>query len=305
MVLFSVAFEGDRPLQAYPKLAKKAEELGFHSFQIYEHLPHKPAWPIAFLAGSETKRILVGPVTVPVFLFKPITLARNLKALSELTHGRAILGISRGAYAELLTQPVDRSIHEVLETVNSVENLIRDIPTGIRPELYVGTSGPKLAYKSSQLSAVKAIVVDNLWNPKYASRFRGILDEAEEKSHRKEKVSLIARPFTMLAKNKKEAIRKLNPILKTYLPHLAGDSPMLKAGGLEFHELLKACKSKATLPTELINNVAAAGAPDDIIHEIEPMLKSGVDHICFGHPLGSSPTTAMELLAQQVTSHFN
>ncbi len=301
MVLFSVAFEGDKPLQAYPKLAKKAEALGFHSFQIYEHLPHKPAWPIAFLAGTKTKRILVGPVTVPVFLFRPFTLARNLKALSELTQGRAILGVSRGAYAELLREPVERSIRSVLETVNSLGNRLRDIPIGIKPELYVGTSGPKLAYKASQLNAVKGIVVDNLWNPKYAARLRSILDEAQQKSRRRDRISLIARPFTMLSNTKKEAIRKLDPILKNYLPHLAGDSPMLKAAGLPYQELLKACKSRAILPTQLIDNVAAVGTPKDIVEKVESVLKSGVDHICFGHPLGSDPTNAMELLAQQVT----
>jgi len=135
MVLFSVAFEGDRPLQEYPKLAKKAEALGFHSFQIYDHLPFKPAWPIAFLASEQTKRILVGPVTVPVFLYHPLILARNLEALSELTHGRAILGISRGAYAEYVGESVDRSIQSVLESVDSVANLIRNIPAKIKPEL--------------------------------------------------------------------------------------------------------------------------------------------------------------------------
>lgn len=304
MVLFSVAFEGDRPVQAYPILAKEAEELGFHSFQIYEHLPHKPAWPIAFLAGAVTKKILVGPVTVPVFLFRPLSLARDLKSLSELTNGRAILGISRGAYPELLPEPVERSIRTVLETVNSIETLIRDIPPGIKPELYIGTSGPKLAYQASRLNAVKAIVVDNLWNPKYAGRLRSIIDEAQQKSPHKRRVSLIARPFTMLSDTKQQAIRKLDPILKGYLPHLTGDSPMLKAAGLSFQELLKACKSRRILPNELIDNVAAAGTPSDIHDQVESMVKSGVDHICFGQPLGSDPTTAMELLAHHVTCHF-
>lgn len=304
MTLFSVAFEGDRPLQAYPKLARKAEEYGFHSFQIYEHIPYKPAWPIAFLAGRETKRIFVGPVTVPVFLHRPLTLARNLRALNELTNGRAILGISRGAYVEHITKPVDRSIRSVLEAVTSVCTLMGDNSEGRKTGLYVGTSGPRLAFKASQLSAVKGIVVDNLWNPEYAASLRSILDKAQQKSHRTDKVSLIARPFTMLGDSKEEAMKKINPILKGYLPHLVGNSPMLTAAGTSYQGLMRETKQNAKLPHDIVENLAAIGTPNEISEKVELMLKADVDHVCFGHPLGPDPTSAMALLAENVLPNF-
>lgn len=305
MTLFSVAFEGDRPLQDYPKLAKEAESLGFRSFQIYDHLPFKPAWPIAFLTGQQTRRILIGPVTVPVFLYHPLTLARNLGALSEITNGRAILGISRGAYAKYLGESVDRSIRHLLETVDSIAKLIRSLHVRIKPELYVGTSGPTLAFKASSLTAVKGIVVDNLWNPEYARRLRGILDEAQRKSNRREKVLLIARPFTMLSETKEKAIRNLNPILTSYLPHLVGDSPMLATAGISYHRLLKVTKEGDRIPPRVIENLAAAGNPNDILDQVELMLKAGVDHVCFGHPLGPEPAAVMRTLARKVSSHFD
>lgn len=305
MTIFSVAFEGDKPLDLYPELARKAEKYGFHSFQIYEHLPFKPAWPIAFLAGSATRRILVGPVTVPVFLHRPLTLARNLRALSELTKSRAILGISRGAYAENLGEKVERSISSVLNTIRFVDASLRDSKKVFRFELYVGTSGPKLAFKASLLKAVKGIVVDNLWNPEYAAKFRKILDEAQSKSRRKERVLLVARPFTMVASSKREAMRILDPILRSYLPRLVGDSPMLEAAGLTYQELLRIAEGKAKLPVELVENFAACGAPRDFVRRAEDMLEAGVDQICFGHPIGSDIGIAMKAISEEVVPNFN
>jgi 5,10-methylenetetrahydromethanopterin reductase len=302
---FSVAFEGNRPIVAYPKLAQKAEEYGFYSFQIYEHLPFKPAWPIAFLAGRATKRILVGPVTVPVFLHHALTLARNLRALSELTHGRAMLGISRGAYAELLKEPINRSIDAVIKTITTLDALIGEDAAESKPFLLVGTSGPRLASKASQLKIVKGIVVDNLWNPDYAAKLRVVLNEAQQRSHRKEKVLLIARPFTMLSDTKEKAIRKLDPILKSYLPNIVGDSPMLTSAGISYRGLLKDSLDKDRLPSKVVENLAATGTPNDILEQAELMLKAGVDHISFGHPLGSEPGAAMRLLAQKVLPQFN
>jgi 5,10-methylenetetrahydromethanopterin reductase len=302
---FSVAFEGNRPLAAYPKLAQKAEEYGFHSFQIYEHLPFKPAWPIAFLAGRATKRILVGPVTVPVFLHRPLTLARNLNALSELTHGRAMLGISRGAYAETIREPVNRSIHAVIKTVTTLEKLIEGDSERSKPFLLIGTSGPRLASVASRLKIVRGIIVDNLWNPDYAAKLRGIIDEAQQNSPRRERVLLISRPFTMLSETKKKGIRKLSPILKSYLHNLVGDSPMLDAAGFTYSKLLNIVDEKAALPEALIENFAACGAPRDIELKVEEMFDAGVDHICFGHPLDSDNLASMNLLSKTILANFN
>jgi hypothetical protein len=57
MVIFSLAFEGDRKIEEYIKLAYLSDNLGFYSFQIYEHLPFKPAIPISFIIANYTKKL--------------------------------------------------------------------------------------------------------------------------------------------------------------------------------------------------------------------------------------------------------
>ena len=321
MALFSLAFEGDKEINSYPEFAKMIESYSFHSIQIYEHIPFRPSWPIVFHTAKYTTRILVGPVTIPVFLYDPITLARYTRVLDELTGGRAILGISRGAYAEYMSREAERSIQSVQETVESVDALLsgenyhgRIINieqnkeglgwlSGRRVEIYVGTSGPKLISRVTRLSAVKAIVVDNLWNPRYAEQLRSIIDDESEKAQRGDRVQLIARPFTMICSDRAEAERRIIPILKEYLPHLIGDSPMLTSIGVSDDDIRRFKEKGSQIPSKLIENFVALGNPDDIIEQTDRMLKAGVDHICYGQPLGSLPEV-IKVLGERVLPYF-
>ncbi|MCX8203841.1 MAG: LLM class flavin-dependent oxidoreductase, partial [Nitrososphaeria archaeon] len=97
-----IVLEGDRPHAELVRLASLAERLGFDSVHLYEHLPHRPAWASAFLVARETSMVRVGPVTVPAFAYVPVVLARFAAALSEVAGSRAVLGVSRGAFGELI-----------------------------------------------------------------------------------------------------------------------------------------------------------------------------------------------------------
>ncbi len=109
----------------------------------------------------------------------------------------------------------------------------------------------------------------------------------------------------MLAETKERAVRNLDPILRSYLPHLLGDSPILAAAGISHQRLLKESRDTGRLPRGVIEKLAATGTAKEILEQVELMLKAGVDHVCFGHPLSSEPTVAMRTLAQRVLPHFN
>ncbi len=317
MTIFSLAFEGDKKLDLYRKLAERIEDYNFYSMQIYEHIPFKPSWPIVFHIAKYTKRMLLGPVTIPVFLYDPLTLARNLAVLDELTQGRAMLGISRGAYGEYLGREIDRSMKAVLDCVKAVDGLLRGDRhagevsriegarltwlRGTRAKIFVGTSGPVLAARASEASAVDGIVVDNLWNPSYAQLLRGVIDGASTKRKRARRVQLIARPFTLISKDKSDAERRIIPILKAYLPHLVANSPMLRYAGLALEDLPTLGQSSSDAR---IGKLAAVGSIDDIVEQTEKILKAGVDHVCYGHPLSDDSMRAVTEIGEKIIVHF-
>jgi len=306
-IKFSVVLEGDKDIETYISILDKAEKYGFYSLQIYEHIPFKPSMLIISHLAHYLKKIKIGPVTIPFFLNDPLILARNIAFLQEITNNKIILGISRGAYSSYLCNKVDRRLSKFIDYLKCVESIFENkefkgnyyefkssenlswIKNKI-PEIYVGTSGPKLCYEASKIKIVRGIVVDNLWNPEYASKMKAIINKAIQDSNRKDKVELVARPFVYLDDDYERAKRKMEIILKSYLPELVGKSPMLGSA------------SKNGIDVE---RLACIGPLNKIEREIDSIVKAGVDHICFGHPLGDNIIAAIEKLGKELVSKFS
>ena len=53
-----------------------------------------------------------------------------------------------------------------------------------------------------------------------------------------------------------------------------------------------------------IKNCSVCGTPEGVIPQIEAMIRAGVDHVCFGHPLGPDFNEALALLGKDVLPHF-
>ncbi|HZW56683.1 MAG TPA: LLM class flavin-dependent oxidoreductase [Nitrososphaerales archaeon] len=273
MVRFSIVVEGDcDDFDTYVALARLAEEAGFHSFQVYEHIGFRPSWSILFSVARSTNKIFMGPVTVPVLLQHPLYLSSNLATLNEVTGGREMLGVSRGAFYERLgvgPQSAPDSREAVSECVAIVNSLVTSgkleegfdgrffrVPKGTSFEwtyarrsgegrsgkvpIYVGTSGPKMVSKAVSLGAVSGVVTDNLWNPEYFRRMRSWIDGACEQFHRSSKeFELVPRPFCSIAESHGEAVTEAKKSLRRYMPHLMGRSGMMESAGLDYSEVLR------------------------------------------------------------------
>jgi 5,10-methylenetetrahydromethanopterin reductase len=217
--------------------------------------------------------------------------------------------------------PVKRTIKSVLEAIQCIDAILSgrgyqgdtfSFPKERRlrwlrrhgAEIYVGTSGPKLASRASRLEAVQGIVVDNLWHPGYARRMRAVIDDSAAQAKRKSRVELIARPFTMVAKDRADAEKRMLPVLSRYLPQLVGDSPMLAHAGLTYEEILALSRNPPKAPPDFLHHFAALGSPDDVIEQTAQMVAAGVDQVCFGHPLGPDLPAAIRLLGENVLPHF-
>lgn len=283
--MFSVALEGDKDFETCLTIAQTIDGNHFYSLHFYEHLPWRPAWSLSTAVAPYLKRLRVGPVTVPANLYSPVVNARFLAHLNTLAPG-AVLGVSRGAYMG----EKRAKISEVVKKVRMIVDEYRRISwrSSSEPEVYVGTSGPKLARAAASLDYVKGIVVDNLANPRYAQHLRNIIDETGRKD-----LQLIARPFTSIG----EDMDKLLEALWSYVPELVGDSPMLAAAGINYRDLLA---HEPGVEGKMIENLALGGDVDTIVEKAARLIRAGVSHICFGHPLGENPVEAVKMLRERV-----
>ncbi len=274
---FSVAFEAEEP-HLYFEPVRLARLGGLWSVQIYEHLPYSPAWPVVFHIASTCDAIRLGPVTVPVFLYSPEQLARYVRLLLKIATRGVVLGISRGAFAELLGYKVDRSRERVVWFIRRLGELLNDIFAENRLVIYVGTSGPKLAYEVAAIPYVNGIIVDSLWNEKYAEKMRKIIDESCTTAGRDPReVELVARPYLVIDNDIALAVEVSRHLLK-----IVGKSKLLEEAGIvdtkpsEFSSMEEFKR--------VYGKLVACGNRETLLEESKALGRAGVNHIVFGVP---------------------
>ncbi|MCP5054450.1 MAG: LLM class flavin-dependent oxidoreductase [bacterium] len=101
-VKFYVALQGNKPPAEYIRLGRCIEELGFDRVYVYDDLMYRPSWPILTLIAANTERIELGPCLVNGFYRHPAIIAENAVFLDEVSGGRAVLGMGRGAFFDFL-----------------------------------------------------------------------------------------------------------------------------------------------------------------------------------------------------------
>ncbi|MEM0450417.1 MAG: LLM class flavin-dependent oxidoreductase [Nitrososphaerota archaeon] len=300
-MLFSVALECSKRYDELLDLAVRAENCGFHSVQIYEHMINRPAWPLAFLIASRTRRVAVGPVTVPSFAYDPFTLARLVQSLAEFAGERALIGVSRGAFSETMGtgRPKVRDFVGYLRTLADLlccrTGPCLDWWTRRTPAILVGTSGPRLISEVCKLPFVKGIVVDGLWNTDYARFLVDVIRRSlSEAGREREGFEVIARPFCCICDDRRRALEFLGPVLRKYLWELVGRSPMLSFAGVGPDELRYVSWDRPDKRLEdLIGNFAFFGPAEDFAEGCREISKAGVDHVCIGLPIGPDPRSAL------------
>jgi len=234
----------------------------------------------------------VGPVTVPATLYKPVVNARFLAFLNSIAPG-CVFGISRGAYV------VERAtVKQVIETVNRVLDELRQIGWAETqlPDVYVGTSGPLLTKAAVKVPDVKGIVVDNLASPSYAITMKKWMDEAGGK-----KKELVARPFTFISEDHNRVLREFGLQLARYVADLVNGSPMMDAAGLSTTDLINLDEERVE---RLVKNFAVTGTVDEVLEHAVKLVKCGVDHFCFGHPISPDPIKDVKILANKIAPHL-
>ncbi len=332
-VLFSLAFEGDEPLHEYAGYARLMEEYDFYSFQSYDHLMYKPAWPVLFTIAGQTRKLHLGPVTTQPFFVHPAVTAANLACLDELSGGRALIGLSRGFsfYLDMLSLKPQRPVTALKETVEIIDRLLRGTresyagsvfemskgaylrwrPLRPRIPIFIGTWGPRMFQLAGKMEAVRGTVTDTLWNPRFVPVIKENLRRgAAEAGRDPESLIIGARPLASVSKSREMAEKTVKSALVNYLPHL---SPLSEYAGIDEHEIqeVRAATARGDLSMaeraisqKSVRSFTATGTPDDIIEQTEEMVRAGVRHIIYGYPLGPSRGEAIRLIGEDVIPHF-
>src|SRR3984893_3760126 len=127
---FSVRFNNDLPVTAYPELARAAESAGFDQFWVSDDLFMRSVWIILAAVAQATTRIQIGTCIVNPYTMHPSEIAMAAGALDELSGGRVCLGVSSGAndFLDWVGIRPQRPVSAVVETVQVLRRLFAGQP---------------------------------------------------------------------------------------------------------------------------------------------------------------------------------
>lgn len=329
-IKFSVALQGSYPIRDYIDKAKRIEQYDFDELHVYDDLMFKPTWPLLTLIGEHTSRIKVGPGIITPQIVHPCYHAGNLAELDELTNGRAVLGIARGAFWEFLGIEKQRKpITMVREAIHIIRRLLSGDRTAFHGEvftvteelffrfqplrkevpIFIGTWGPKMCQLAGEIAG--GVKSDGLWNPDYVKIIRENIEIGAARVNRNpDEVEIIAGPLSSISADREKARETARRVLAVYLPYLR---PMTDVAGISEEEIHKVREAASTGDFEkgasYISDLSVAkcsvtGTANDVIEQIEEMVDAGVTHVAFGHCLGPNFDEALDLLGKKVLPHF-
>jgi len=328
---FSIALQGSYPIRDYIDKAQRIEEYGFDEIHVYDDLMFKPAWPLLTLIGEHTHSIKVGPGIITPQIVHPCYHAGNLAELDELTNGRAVLGIARGAFWEFLgIEKQKKPITMVREAIQIIRRLLAGDRTAFHGQIFtateelffrfqpvrrevpvfIGTWGPKMCQLAGEIA--DGVKSDGLWNPDYVKILRENIEIGAKRANRNpDEIEIIAGPLSSVSADRDKARETVRRVLAVYLPYLR---PMTDVAGIPEKEIAKVRQAAASGDFERgagyisdlsIAKCSVTGTPDEVIPQIEQMQKAGVNHIAFGHCLGPDFNEALDLLGKEVLPHFH
>jgi probable F420-dependent oxidoreductase len=199
------------PMREYLDLARKAEEAGFDSIWVGDHLiydlpdgatrgPHE-AWTTMAAIAAVTERVEIGPLVASTAFHAPAMLAKLAATVDAISQGRLILGLGAGwnrREFDAFGFPYDRRVSRFAEALEIIATLLREGRTTFHGEFYdvddcvldpppVRDGGPPimLGSNSPRMLSIGLPVVDawNVWWSVYgnsADRFAEVKQQVDD-----------------------------------------------------------------------------------------------------------------------------
>ncbi|WP_242891714.1 LLM class flavin-dependent oxidoreductase [Actinomadura litoris] len=322
---YFLQLHGNLPLDAYPVLAARAEELGFEDVSLHDVLFRRPVWPVLCDMARATSRVLVGPNVTHPYLSHPVQLAANLAHLDELSGGRAVLGLGRGSMYEMVGRTNPATLDGLREAVDVIRTLVEGgggpydgevfqlrkdaklhFGTGRRVPVYLGAMGPKGArLAGAHCDGLRAAAQ---WHPGYASLLKEHMEAgAKEAGRAADEVRFVAENWTFVHPDRELARREARSLLATFLPHLGAP---LAFHGVPESEIEAARAAKRDGATERLAEISdrtldlfmAAGDADDLRAGLDRLEAAGHTAVSFSGQLGPDTSLALEIIGEAIAA---
>lgn len=305
-----LGLQTDKPLGAYGRLAKAAEDAGFDVVTTFNDLWFQPALPALLEIARATRRVRVGPSCLNPFTLHPVEIAGQIAMLDAASDGRAFLGLARGAWLEGLGVDQSDPVTAIREAWKIVTSLLAGDESAFAGERFSLPQGGRLRYERRRPSVPLLI---GTWSPKLAA-FAG--EAAQEvkiggsanpdlvpvmrERIGNDDVRIVLGAVTVVDADGERAralarrnvamylavVAELDPTISLDLELLSRVGTLVAAGDDE--------GAGAEIPDDVLARFAFAGTPEDVVEHAEAVFDARAGRIDFGTPHG------FDLLCTQV-----
>lgn len=312
----SIAFQTNKPLNEYGRLAQIAESYNFDGITVYNDLLYQPAWLPLLEIARATSRVRLGPAAVNPFTCHPINIAANMALIDEMSNGRSYLGFARGAWLDYLgIQPPNgpQQLREAMACVRHLLNKNTDpLPgdyfplaggeafrwTAVNPNIpfLLGSWGSKTIAACQPF--VAEIKLGGTANPGVVRWLRQQLAA--------ETPGIVVGAVTVVSEDRAKALALAQREVALYLPVVAKLDPTLDLDDELVDRLAVAVKGHewetavSLISHDLLQKFAFAGTPAEIAQQTLALFAAGANRVEFGTPHGITSHDGLRLLGEKV-----
>lgn len=311
----SVAFQTDKSPEDYRALGRLVASFGFGVVSVYNDLFFQPALgPLLYLA-QEVRGARLGPAALNPYTLHPVEIAGQIAVLDAATGGRAYLGLARGSWLDTIGVDVDRPITRLRETVDLVHYLLRGDTRGYRGDVFSVARGYRLQYEPVRDSVPITL---GTWGERTARTIGPLVEEMKiggsasprmvKRMHEWVETNVCVGAVTVVDNDRTAARALARRQMALYVSVVAAldvtlDDPewvaRIRAHGQDYASVAR------DISDSQLDLFAFAGAPADIVRQVEELCAAGATRVEFGTPHGLDAQTGIRLLGQQVLPAFS
>lgn len=321
----SIAFQTDKPLSAYGPLAAAAEAYGFDAVTVYNDMLYQPAWLPLLEMARATSRIQLGVAAVNPFTCHPINIAGNIALIDEASHGRAYLGLARGAWLDFVGLHPKRGAIALAEALRCVRHLLRRATEPLAGEFFPLAGGDALRWPVARpelpfllgtwgeqtlracIGEISAVKIGGSANPDLIPHFRRVIDQAAAAVGRDgSAIEIVIGAVSVVDEDGAAAKALARREAALYLPVVAALDPTLEIDPALLTRIKAAAEhydfaaAGALISDELLARFAFAGTPEQVAEHAARLLAAGAARVEFGTPHGLTPEQGLRLLGERV-----
>jgi 5,10-methylenetetrahydromethanopterin reductase len=325
---FGVGSISTKSIQHLIDYAKKAEELEFDFFWMFEETNTRDALLCASMIAKETGKISVGAMAINPYLRHPVHIATSAFSFNEIARYKGFVGIGASGGYGLSSVGLRqiRPVNAVMETIDIIKKLPQyqplnyngkfvhlknfQVPWAKPIKVFACVNGPKMLEAAGEIAdgAILAHMPPEYAKTAYASVKKGL-----DKSGRDIDFEFGVQPLCFMDEDREKALqiaRKWCWFLQAPALHIPN---ALELSGFTINEanlIRKEAGFKVTsrkIPPKLIDKIvtkfALTGTPEDLIKKIEQYEAAGVKQIILGFP-EADPRKSLLKFKEQIINNF-